>query len=190
MSSVRTTLIAAIAAAIISVILVVLLHYKPSLQALVRSAPPAAPADKNDWITNAMTECDGEAEKHPDSLYFLVIPIAPTSKSAKLPEYDAPIEIGKNVLVVTSKELLDGLKDGSLTLYRRPFAFSIHESASNTSYKWDSTGASQLAARQASPLKSFKVGIKLPGRADVEWSTAEFPSNTGTCYWVNALVRE
>ncbi|MBO0759125.1 MAG: hypothetical protein J2P54_25060 [Bradyrhizobiaceae bacterium] len=142
------------------------------------------------WIERAMADCDTEAGKHLDSLYFLVMPLASTDGNV---ERWSPLslgQIGTSVTLLKSQDALDGLRDGSLTLYQGQFVFSILEPSSNVTYRWKpATGVSEFITQEALSIKSFKPGLQVVGvDPDTGWADA-LVEQSPSCFWVSALLR-
>jgi hypothetical protein len=142
------------------------------------------------WIEQAMTNCDTEAGKHLDALYFLVLPLATTDGNMQRWSSLSLGQIGTSVTLLKSHDALDGLRDGSLSLYQGQFVFSILEPSSNVTYRWKAaTGVSEFVTQDALSIKAFKPGLQVVGvDPDTAWAddvTQQRPS----CFWVSALLR-
>jgi hypothetical protein len=133
-------------------------------------------------VQTAMAECDQQAQRDPDTLYLLVIPIVPAGDAFRLSaemkeEYDS-------FTLVTSKSMLAGLQDGSFALNARPFRFAIIDSATGKTQIWSTaTGVSKFTHRDAAAFSKFRLGFDIPDKGP-QWSN-EYPRNAGVCYWVN-----
>jgi hypothetical protein len=142
------------------------------------------------WIERAMANCEAEAGKHLDALYFLVLPLASTDGNMQRWSPLSIGQIGTSVTLLKSYDALDGLRDGSLILYPGQFVFSILEPSSNVTYRWKpATGVSEFITQEAVSIKSFKPGLQVIGLdPDTAWAdtlTQQRPS----CFWVSALLR-
>ncbi|MEI8152896.1 MAG: hypothetical protein WCG92_15020, partial [Hyphomicrobiales bacterium] len=133
-------------------------------------------------VQRAMGECDIEATKNPFGLYFLVTAAVPGSAAPQ--SKDRPADDYETFSLTTSTAMLDGLRDGSLTLNTKPFRYSIIDSASGKTKTWNVTaGVSKISHDDNVAFSKFKVGVDASGKAP-KWSN-EYSRRTGTCYWVN-----
>jgi hypothetical protein len=150
----------------------------------------STPAADFAWIEKAMVDCDSEAGKHLDALYFLVLPLASAEGSVRRWSLLSLGQIGDSVTLLTSKDALAGLRNGSLTLYKGQFEFSIVEPTTNVSYNWKpATGVSEFITQEAIAIKSFKPGLRIVGvDRDFAWATTPAPQRAA-CYWISALLR-
>lgn len=140
------------------------------------------------WLQTAMKECDDVAAKAPDSLYFLVIPLA------SAPEDDASWrraslnDLG-NAMLLKADVALDGLTQGYLVLSSEQYRFNIRDEATNTVFKWSaSTGVKRFSSNEAKAIENFKVQLLTDSRTNETAWGAAFVRQKGTCYWVNAIV--
>jgi hypothetical protein len=141
-------------------------------------------------IEKAMSECDIEAAKNQDALYFLILPVQSPIKNYQ-PWVSVSVgEIGTSVILLRSKDTLDGLRDGSLALYREPFTFSIIDSTTAAEQSWGPiVGISRLAKLDAAPIAGFRVRFGFADFVGDTPSNFRFPREKGVCYWVSALLR-
>jgi hypothetical protein len=177
-----------------------LTQWRESHLALIQNAPalfgppgPTAhsnPAADFAWIEKAMADCDSEASKHLDALYFLVLPLALADGNVQRWSLLSLGQIGETVTLLTSRDALAGLKSGSLTVYKGQFVFSLLEPTTNVTYNWKpATGVSEFIAHDATSIKTFKPGLLVVGvDRDTAWATTPAPQRAA-CYWVSALLR-
>jgi hypothetical protein len=142
-----------------------------------------------EWIERAKANCDSEAGKHLDALYFLVLPLAATDSNTERWSQLSLGQIGTTVTLLRSSDALVGLREGSLILYQGQFVFSILEPSSNVSYRWKpATGVSEFVTQEAISIKSFKPGLQVIG-VDPDTAWAETPAQqAASCFWVSALL--
>jgi hypothetical protein len=203
----RLTVVAGFGIAIVFIIALGVAHlwhrltqWREANMAQIQNAPalfgPPAPTARSypaadfAWVEKAMADCDSEAGKHLDALYFLVLPL--TSADGNLQRWSLLSlgQIGETVTLLPSRDALAGLKSGSLTLYKGQFVFSILEPSTNVTYSWKpATGVSEFVAHDAIAIKSFKPGLLIVGvDRDTAWATTPAPQRPA-CYWVSALLR-
>src|SRR6202165_1021489 len=84
-----------------------------------------APADNQNfgWIERAIAQCEAEAARNADTLYFLVIPVVAADGNRQAWLAKSKGAVGKLLLLLGSQDTLDGLRAGSLRLGRRPLYF-------------------------------------------------------------------
>jgi hypothetical protein len=205
--STRLSVLGGVAVAVASIFIIVggallwgrLTEWRDTHLALIENAPslfgpakPTAHSNPTDfaWLERAMADCDSEAGKHLDALYFLVLPLAPTDGHVERWSLLSLGQIGDTVTLLPSRDALTGLKNGSLTLYKGEFVFSIIEPTTNITYNWKpATGVSEFVAHDAITIKSFKPGLRIVGiDPDTAWATTAAPPRAA-CYWVSALLR-
>src|SRR5262249_24216270 len=103
------------------------------------ASPASETADSKDdygWLIQAMAECDEEAKRKIDTLYFLIVPLAPTG--TVLPGWSPkPIsDVGNVGTLLNSTDALLGLRNRVFVLYQKPLTFAISDPATQTIYKW------------------------------------------------------
>jgi hypothetical protein len=162
----------------------------PALFGPPRPASQPKPAEDFVWIEHAMTNCDTEAGKHLDSLYFLVLPLAANDGNTQRWSPLSLGQIGTSVTLLKSHDALDGLRDGSLGLYHGQFVFSILEPSTNVTYRWKpATGVSEFVTQDALSIKSFKPGLQVVGvDPDTAWA-GDLTQQRPSCFSVSALLR-
>jgi hypothetical protein len=140
------------------------------------------------WLRDAMMACDEEATKAPDSLYFLVIPLA------SAPEDDAGWkrislnDLG-NALLLKADVALEGLQQGHLVVSSEQYRLHIRDEKTNTIFKWSpSTGVKRFSTNEAKAIENFRVQLLTTSRTnETAWGSA-FIRRQGNCYWVNAII--
>jgi hypothetical protein len=150
-----------------------------------------APANNRNfgWIERAIGQCEAEAARNADTLYFLVIPVVATGdRQAWLAKSNGTI--GGSILLLGSRDTLDGVRAGSLRLDVRAFNFSILEPSTSRVYKWrPALGVHKFAIRNASAVVTFKPGLELPVGGEARWADGgAIIRERGTCYWTGALM--
>jgi hypothetical protein len=135
-----------------------------------------------------MDVCEAAAEKDNDTLRFLVIPLAPSPADNE--QWRAkPLNEGGNAQLMGSQDMMDGLKDGTLKLYRGEYDFRVLDEATNVVYRWKPGGGVMgFSTTDAGAIALFNVQFRTPRHSgDVGWGTS-FVRQSGTCYWVSAVI--
>jgi hypothetical protein len=124
-------------------------------------------------------------------LYFLILPLLSPVKNYQ-PWVAASVgEIGTSVILLRSKDAIDGLRDGSLALYRGAYTFSIIDASTEASQTWTpATGVAKFAKPDAAQVAGFRVRFGFADFVGDTPSNFRFPRQKGVCYWVSALLRE
>jgi hypothetical protein len=161
------------------------------------AGPPgeAAPGDQKaegaesyGWLVQAMAECEEEAKRATDKLYFLIAPVARAPKNVMGWHPGRIGMIGETTELLPSTDAVIGLRNGALTLYREPLAFAVSDPATSTVFRWKpAAGVTVLTTRQTN-AESLKLGFQLVEGKDVEWGLTIVLSK-GTCYWIFPLIR-
>lgn len=140
------------------------------------------------WLSKAMTDCDAEAEKAPDTLHFLVVPMLSAPADDALWRRNSLNDIG-NAILLRQRETLEGLADQSLVIATEEYEFSVRDEKTNAVYKWSpSVGVKKFLVTGGAQIQEFKIQFKTRQKpTESEWG-APFLHNKGTCYWVNAIV--
>ena len=143
-------------------------------------------------IEKAMNDCDDDAARDPDGLYFVVLPVTSPIKNYQPWVRVSVGEIGTSVILLRSKDSLAGLRDGSLNLYGKPYSFSIIDAATEAKHVWNPvTGVAKFSQRaQAAQVESFRVRFGFGDFVGDTPSNFRFPRQKGVCYWVSALLLE
>ncbi len=163
--------------------------------------PAAAPADIPEgqeaiaaggedlaWLSGAMDTCEAAAEKDNDTLRFLIIPLAP-SPADNEQWRSKPLNEGGNAQLLGSQDAMEGLKDGTLKLYRGEYDFRVLDEATNVVYRWKPGGGVMgFSTTDSGAIALFNVQFRTPRHsADPGWGTS-FVRQSGTCYWVSAVI--
>jgi hypothetical protein len=161
------------------------------------AAPTPTPADATgrsaiatdiQSIIKAMKDCDDEAAKDPDTMYFLVIPLAPATRPVE--EWTTKGETYDTFILLPSKVMMDGLGDRSLVPRSLQYFLSLYDTTTRLSYRLGAgSGVFKSAQRNAAWLGNFRLGFDLTGSGqNPKWSN-EFSRRKGVCYWVNVMFR-
>jgi hypothetical protein len=152
-----------------------------------------APANNQNfgWIEQAIAQCEAEAARSADTLYFLVIPVVAIDGNQQAWLAKSNGTVGASVLLLGSQDTLDGLRAGSLGLVRRSFNFAILEPSATRVYQWrPALGVHKFAIRDAKAVATFKPGFEIPAGGDTQWADGgAITREAGTCYWTGALMR-
>jgi hypothetical protein len=161
------------------------------------AAPPgdAAPGEQKaegpesyGWLVQAMAECEEEAKRTPDKLFFLIAPVARAPKNVVGWVPGRIGMIGETTELLRSADAVIGLRNGALALYRQPVAFAVSDPATSTVFRWKpAAGVTVLTTRQ-STAESLKLGFQFGENKDVEWGLT-IALTKGTCYWIFPLIR-
>jgi hypothetical protein len=151
-------------------------------------APSAQPAADLPSIMSAMKQCDDEATKDRDSLYFLVVPVAPAKGTVQ--QWLSQGESYDTFVLLSSQVMIDGLKDQTLVPHRVRYSLFLLDGATRNQHNLGTaTGVFKASHRDAAWLASFRIGFDLSGSgANPKWSN-EFQRRKGVCYWVNVMFR-
>ena len=134
------------------------------------AGPPgdAAPGDQKaegaesyGWLVQAMAECEEEAKRATDKLYFLIAPVARAPKNVMGWHPGRIGMIGETTELLPSTDAVIGLRNGALTLYREPLAFAVSDPATLARA---STGARSMTRPNASTTRA-RVSVKSPERS-------------------------
>jgi hypothetical protein len=140
------------------------------------------------WLANAMSDCDTEAQKTPDTLHFLVVPMLSAPSDDTHWKRVSLNDIG-NAILLRQRDTLEGLADQSLVLATDQYEFSVRDEKTSAVYKWTpSVGVKKFLVAGGVQIQEFKVQFKTQQRKDDNAWGAPFVHNKGTCYWVNAIV--
>jgi len=154
-----------------------------------RIVPPAENGNFG-WIERAIAQCERDAARNPDTLYFLVIPVVPADGDPRswIPKSNGTV--GTNVLLIGSQDTVDGLRAGELRLDSRAYRFSILDPGTTRAYPWrPALGVHKFAIRDASAVASFRPGFNFRPTGEIRWADGDIPREAGTCYWTGALTR-
>jgi hypothetical protein len=164
------------------------------LPATVRADAPAGlhgaagATDDVTWLTTAMSTCETDAENDAGTLRFLVIPLAPVQKDDEQGREKALNEVG-NAVLLGSDDAVEGIKDGTLRIYPGEYDFRVLDDATGAVYKWKpADGVANFSTADSGSIALFKVQFRTPRNSgDGQWGTA-FVRQSGTCYWVSAVI--
>jgi hypothetical protein len=155
-----------------------------------RSADQFAASDPNFvWLETAMKECDAEAGKMPDALYFLVVPLVDEPRDEPGWRRISINDVG-NAILISSEDMLAGLRRKALRLSADQYEFRIRGEANKEILAWKpASGVKKFVSENASGIAAFKAQFqgRRPGLS-LNWG-AIFERLPGNCYWVNAILR-
>lgn len=178
----------AAALAVLAIAAVVAIVVVASWQRLPIDATTQSPPAGGDfaWLTNAMQECDTLAEKEPETLHFLVIPLAVATKDEDW-QAKALNKIGNGILL-RSDVALDGLKGGALSIAKEGYILSVRDQAQVT-YNWDRTvGVAKFSIPNGGSIDGFNIQFQYRDKqGGDDWGNA-FARKKGNCYWVNVIL--
>jgi hypothetical protein len=141
-------------------------------------------------IEKAMADCDEEAAKNRDALYFLIVPATSPAKNYQTWASLSVGDIGTSVILLRSKDALDGLRSGSLALFSGQYRFSIIDSSTDITHDWPAVrGVAKFAKTDAAAISGFRVRFGFSEVVGDTPSNFRFPRDKGVCYWVSALLR-
>jgi hypothetical protein len=140
------------------------------------------------WLSGAMSDCDAEAQKAPDPLHFLVVPMLSAASDDPHWKSHSLNDIG-NATLLRQRDTLEGLADQSLVIAPDQYEFAVRDEKSSAIYKWaPSVGVKKFLVAGGVQIQEFKVQFRTQQRkSDTEWG-APFVHSKGTCYWVNAII--
>ena len=140
------------------------------------------------WLATAMGACDAAAKMDAGALHFLVTPLVSVAKDVE-PWRAKSINDTGNGILLRSDAALDGLKTGTLRVYRADYAFGIFDSASGTVLKWrPSVGVLRFSTATTGAISTFNVQFRTAHSGnDPDWG-GSFTRQDGSCYWVNAII--
>jgi hypothetical protein len=157
----------------------------------VPTPPPVIGPPDIAAITKSMSECDSAAAAEPDALYFLILPLVPANPADQSWRSLALQTVGSDILLLSAKDALEGLRDKKLNVRPGRYTFSVLDNASGASFSWTSaTSLARLSKPKVANIKSLRLGFDFSAaQAGPQWS-AEFKRDVGACYWVSVLVRQ
>jgi hypothetical protein len=165
---------------------------------LAAATESGAPADEQiaasstadfSWLATAMSGCDAEAKMDLGALHFLVTPLVSVAKDVAPWSARSINDVGNGILL-RADDTLGGLKSGTLRVYPADYGFSILDQISDTVHKWrPSVGVAKFSVPGAGSISTFKVQFRTSHSGlDAEWG-GSFTRQDGSCYWVNAIIR-
>jgi hypothetical protein len=139
-------------------------------------------------LKSAMDACDLASSQDTDTLHFLVVPLASDAKDDADWLERSHSQVGNGVLL-DSNEAVDALGRGALRIWRGEYDFRMRDDATSSILRWKpARGVASLSITDAGSISLFHVQFATPRRrADDEWGTA-FVRQSGTCYWVTAIL--
>jgi hypothetical protein len=142
-------------------------------------------------ITKSMSDCDAAAGQDPGGLYFLILPLTPANPADQSWRSLALQTVGSDILLLSAKDALDGLRANKLNVRTGRYTFSVLDSTSGATFSWTSaTSLARLSKAKVDNVKSLRLGFDFStAQAGPQWS-AEFKRDVGACYWVSVLVRQ
>jgi hypothetical protein len=155
---------------------------------VVRGQQVASGPQDYSWLSGAMTDCDAEAQKTPDTLHFLVVPMLSAASDDAHWKSHSLNDVG-NATLLRQRDTLEGLADQSLVVAPDQYEFAVRDEKTSAIYKWaPSVGVKKFLVAGGVQIQEFKVQFKTQQRkSENEWG-APFVHNKGTCYWVNAII--
>src|SRR5215813_9506883 len=87
------------------------------------------------WLAGAMNDCAAEAQKAPDTLHFLVVPMLSAAADDAFWKSHSLNDIG-NATLLRQRDTLDGLAEQSLVIATDQYEFSVRDEKSSAIYKW------------------------------------------------------
>src|SRR5215510_13051173 len=176
------------ALAVVGSILALLVAIGFVIAVVMRSQQEEAGPQDYAWLSSAMTDCDAEAKKAPDTLHFLVVPMLSAAADDAHWKSHSLNDIG-NATLLRQRDTLEGLGDQSLVISPDQYEFSVRDEKSSAIYKWaPSVGVKKFLVAGSVQIQEFKVQFRTQQRkSDAEWG-APFVHSKGTCYWVNAII--
>jgi hypothetical protein len=148
--------------------------------------PTGQPGQDSSATKQTMADCEAEAAKDPDGLYFLVTPVAPATLEAAA----SLLPLGedyRSFALIQSETLLAGLENGSLALATTPYKFSVIDVKWSYTQTWnEAKGPSKFIHPSAAAVSNFRIGFAFGDRS-VRWTNV-YDRRKGTCYWVNVRL--
>jgi len=140
------------------------------------------------WLVKAMAECEEEAKRATEKLYFLIAPVTRTATNAAGWEPGRIGMVGDSIELLPSSNAVIGLRNGSLAIYRTPLAFAVSDPATSTVFRWKPAAGVTVLTQRAAGLESLKLGFQLAEGKDIDWGIT-ITLAQGTCYWIYPLIR-
>jgi hypothetical protein len=178
--------LSALGLAVVVVVLVVVLSGRPS----DRTATDLGAATGDfAWLEKAMKDCDGEAGKSPDALYFLVTPLVDEPRDEAGWRRISVNDIG-NAILISSGDMMAGLRRKALRLSTDEYVFATRIEATKEGFSWKpSVGVRKFIKDDAAGVEAFRVRFESSDAArGFNWGSV-FKRQPGNCYWVNAILR-
>jgi hypothetical protein len=155
-----------------------------------QSSDQLTPTDPNFvWLETAMKQCDAEAGKAKDALYFLVTPLVDEPRDEAGWRRVSRNDIG-NAILLNAEDTLAGLRRKALRLSTDRYTFSIRVEGTNEVLAWKpAVGVKQFVYESAAAIASFRVQFQPRQSGGASNWGATFTRVPGNCYWVNAILR-
>jgi hypothetical protein len=159
--------------------------------------PPAASAPSDQkaqatgdygWLVQAMVDCEEEAKRVTDKLYFLIVPLSREPKNVVGWSTGRIGMVGESIDLLQSSNAVLGLRNGSLALHRAPLTFAISDPATSTTYQWQPAAGVTVLTTRDQGFDQLKLGFRREEGKDIEWGLT-IALSKGTCYWIFPLVR-
>lgn len=154
---------------------------KPSVKAV-----PAGSDKQFAWLIKALDACEAEAARYPQSLYFMVVPLAASGAGDDI--RSRALETIGPATLLESKVALDGLESGALRISRDQFILHALDVESNAVHRWNSaSGVSTLSERANRSKGPFKIRLQTGPNDNADWSLVT-ADGVATCHWVFAVL--
>ena len=108
------------------------------------------------YISQSMAEFYVVARQNADTLFFLIVPVKPSSNERRCPARHVPIRKSASRRALGSADARIGLRNGALVLYLLPLTFAVMRSRRSTVvFKWKpAIGVSTLKSRETGLTRS------------------------------------
>ncbi len=113
------------------------------------------------WLVKAMAECEEEAKRTTDKLYFLIAPVTRTATNAAGWEPGRIGTVGDSIELLPSTNAVIGLRNGSLAIYRTPLTFAVSDPATSTVFRWKPAAGVTVLTQRAAGLRVAQA--RIPG---------------------------
>lgn len=152
-----------------------------------RSAPPGI--GQFAWLWRTMENCENEALANPQSLFFLVVPLAATGNYDQSWRARALESFGATTLF-KSQDALNALNSGAVRISTEPFIFHVLDVGTNEAHRWNSaSGVSKLSSAEVASEGPFRVRLQTaPDDPAPEWNSVTAEGKRA-CHWVFAVLR-
>lgn len=169
-------------------VLAMIALYVASWRAKTRAQAPRPDSAQFSWLTRALEDCEAEAGGLPNSLYFMVVPLAAVAGVNSDLQSRAMDRVGP-VMLLDSGLAMEGLEKGTLRISREQFVLHALDTETNAEHRWNSvSGVSTLSKRTGTPKGPFKIRLQTGPNDAGSWSSVT-ADGVGTCHWVFALLR-
>jgi hypothetical protein len=159
-----------------------------STGAPVGQSTVAVGPDEADALKSAMDACELASSQDADTLHFLVVPLASDAKDDADWLARSPSQVGNGILL-DSNDAVDALGRGALRIWRGEYDFRMRDDATSSVLRWKPTrGVASLTTADAGSISLFHVQFATPRRRADDESGSAFVRQSGTCYWVTAIL--